>query len=141
MRYVLDCSVAFKWVVQEVDTDKALLLRDDLRNGVHTLIAPDFFPVEVAHSLTRAERQRRITPAEGARALLDASQTLPQLMPSFPLLVRAYAISSQARVGVYDCVYEALSEREGCPFVTADDKLVRNLQSQFPFLVALSSLP
>jgi predicted nucleic acid-binding protein len=141
MRYVVDASVAVKWALQEVDTDKALRLRDDLRNGVHAFLAPDFFPVEVAHSLTRAERQRRITPAEGARAFFDVAQTLPLLLASLPVLVRAYAISSQARIGVYDCVYVALAEREGCPFITADDKLVKNLQQQFPFIVALSSMP
>lgn len=141
MRYVLDSSVAFKWAIIEADTIKARGLRDDYRNGVHELLAPDFMPIEVAHSLTRAERQRRITPAEGARALLDISQTLPLLLPSLPLLGRAYALSSQARIGAYDCVYMALAEREGCPFITADDKLVRNLQKQFPFIIALSSLP
>jgi predicted nucleic acid-binding protein len=35
----------------------------------------------------------------------------------------------------------ALAEREGCEFVTADDKLVAKLQSQFRFIIALSSLP
>jgi predicted nucleic acid-binding protein len=62
MRYVLDSSVAFKWVVIEPLSDKALLLRDDYRNGVHELLAPDFFPLEIAHALTRAEQQGRLTP-------------------------------------------------------------------------------
>src|SRR5205823_3964169 len=57
MKYVVDSSVVFKWVVPEADTDKALLLRDDFRNAVHDLLAPDVFPIEVAHALTRAERQ------------------------------------------------------------------------------------
>jgi predicted nucleic acid-binding protein len=35
----------------------------------------------------------------------------------------------------------ALAEREGCEFVTADDRLVRNLQAQFPFIVSLASIP
>jgi predicted nucleic acid-binding protein len=30
-------------------------------------------------------------------------------------------------VGVYDCLYVALAEREKCDLVTADEKLVRNL--------------
>jgi hypothetical protein len=38
------------------DKLKALRVRDDFRNGLHELLAPDVFPVEVAHSLTRAER-------------------------------------------------------------------------------------
>ncbi len=38
MRRVLDCSVAFKWVVAESDTAKAVRLRDDFRNGVLELL-------------------------------------------------------------------------------------------------------
>jgi predicted nucleic acid-binding protein len=67
MKYVLDSSVAFKWVVSEADTDKALLLRDDYRNGVHELISPDIFPVELIHALTKAERQKRIYRSTGRR--------------------------------------------------------------------------
>ena len=140
MRRVLDSSVAFKWVVAEVDTDKALRLREDFRNGAVELLAPDFFPVEFAHSITRAERQRRITPMEGATFMVDVLGALPQLFPSLPLLLRAYEVSSQVRIGIYDCVYVAPAESEGCDFITADDRLVRNLQSQFPFIIPLSSL-
>ena len=66
---------------------------------------------------------------------------LPQLHPSLALLPRAYEISSQMRVGIYDCLYVALAEREKCELITADDKLLKNLQPQFSFLVPLSSLP
>jgi predicted nucleic acid-binding protein len=61
MKYVLDASVAFKWVVAEALSNKAQLVRDDYRNKIHELLAPDVFPIEVAHVLTRAERQGRIT--------------------------------------------------------------------------------
>jgi predicted nucleic acid-binding protein len=105
------------------------------------LLAPDVFPLEVSHTLTRAERQSRITPAQRAQALADLLSLLPQLYPCLPLLPRAYQISSQNRVGVFNCLYVALAERERCQFVTADDRLVRALQPQFPFIVALSSLP
>jgi len=47
MKYVLDSSVAFKWVVAEIDTDKAVRLRDQYRQGTDQLIAPDFFPMEL----------------------------------------------------------------------------------------------
>jgi predicted nucleic acid-binding protein len=45
------------------------------------------------------------------------------------------------RVGIYDCLYVALAERETCELITADDKLVKNLQPLFPFIVALAALP
>lgn len=54
---------------------------------------------------------------------------------------RAFAISSQHRIGIYDCLYVALAEREGCDLITPDDRLVKVLQSHCPFVIPLSSLP
>jgi|SRR6516162_4587687 len=141
MRYVLDASVAFKWEVPEPDSDKANRLRDDFRNGVHELVAPDFFPQELAHALTRAERQGRIAVGQAAIFWADAMTTPPALAPVLALTPRAVNISSTLRIGVYDCLYVALAEQEGCEFIKADDKLVRNLQPQFPFVVPLTSMP
>ena len=61
MKYVLDSSVAVKWILTEVDSDKALNLRDDARAAIHELLSPDIFPIECGHALTRAERQLRIS--------------------------------------------------------------------------------
>jgi predicted nucleic acid-binding protein len=141
MKYVLDSSVAFKWVLPELYTDKALLLRDDYRNGVHELFAPDIFPVEIIHALTKAERQGRIAPPQGGVHWHDVMKTAPLLIPSIPLVPRAYAIASQAKIGVYDCLHVALSEKENCRLVTADDKLVKVLQPSFPWIVHLASFP
>ena len=141
MKYVLDTSVAAKWVLTEADSDKARNLRDEYSRAIHELLAPDVFSVEIAHALTRAERQKRITAGEAIILWSDVLTTPPQLIRHRPLLPRAIAISSAARIGVYDCLYVALAERENCEFVTADDKLIKNLQGQFPFLVSLASLP
>jgi len=141
MRYVLDSSVGFKWLVPEKDTAKALQLRNEYRVGIHDLIAPDIFPVEITHALTRAERQGRITTVTGQRLFSDLLNVLPPLFPSLPLLPRAYEISSLMRIGVYDCLYVALAEHESCNMVTADTRLLSNLGPQFPFLVDLTSLP
>jgi predicted nucleic acid-binding protein len=42
---------------------------------------------------------------------------------------------------VYDCLYLALAEREGCELVTADDKLVKSLQARFRFILPLALVP
>lgn len=141
MRYVPDSGVAFKCLVPEADSDRAARLRDDYLAGTHELLAPDVFPTEVTHALTRAERQGRITPVEGAQLFRDLLTTLPVLEPSLLLLPRAYVLSSLYRQGVYDCLYIALAEREGCELVTADDKLLKKLKGQFPFLIPLSAFP
>lgn len=90
---------------------------------------------------TRGERQRRIAAGDSAPLWQLVMADTPALHPSLPLMLRAIHIASIRRVGVYDCLYVALAEREGCEFVTDDNRLVRNLQNQFPFIIALASLP
>lgn len=60
MKYVLDSSVALKWVLAEAESAKAIRLRDEYSNGIHELLAPDIFPSEIANGLVSAERQNRI---------------------------------------------------------------------------------
>jgi predicted nucleic acid-binding protein len=141
MRLVLDSSVAIKWVLPERDTPKAVRLRNEFRQGAHELLAPDVFPVEVGHALTRAERRGVIRPPAAIKRLNNVLSYPPVLYPYLPLLARAVTISSQTRQGVYDCLYVALAEREGCDLLTSDAKLLANLQATFPFIKALSSLP
>ena len=141
MRFVLDASVALKWVLPEADSPKAIRLRDEFRNQTHELLAPDIFPIELVHGLTRAERQGRIAIGDSGLHLADLLATLPDLHPCLPLLLRACELSSLLRIGAYDCLYVALAEREGCELVTADDRLVKTLAASFPFVVSLASMP
>lgn len=141
MRYVLDASVALNWVLPRPNSGKALQLRADFQNAIHELLAPSVFPGEIASALTKAERQKLI-PIGDARPLLGRVMRTPPAMPPYePLLARAVDISSQTRGGLYDCLYVALAEREGCERVTDDQKLVANLTPHFPFVVPLASLP
>ena len=143
MRYVVDCSVAVKWEITEPLSDKARRLRDAFRLGVHQLLAPDLFPTEVANALLVAERRGRILPGQSAVFLADVLTTCPAIHPCLPhLLSQAHAIAAAStNTSVYDALYVSLAQREGCELVTADDRLVRNLQPRFPFIVPLASLP
>ena len=127
MKYVLDSNIGVKWLLEEDQSDQARALRDEFIRGLHELIAPDVFMVEAAHAITRAERQGRITPAEVGPLIDDLIATPPTFHPHAPLLSRAIDISVWARHGVYDCLYVALAEREGCELLTADDRLVKKL--------------
>ena len=64
MKYVIDSSVAFKWVVTEIDSDKALRLLADYQNAAHELLAPDLFPTEIGNALASAEKSGRIQRGE-----------------------------------------------------------------------------
>src|SRR5437867_2316820 len=123
MKYIVNSSVAFKWLLKEHLSDKAQRLRDDFRNAVHELLSPDVLPIEVGHALTRAERQGRIATGASVVLLADLLSSPPAFHASLQLLRRACEVSSQMRVGIYDCLYVALAEREGCELVTADVRL------------------
>jgi predicted nucleic acid-binding protein len=141
MRYVLDASIAVRWVIPGPLSPKALQLRDDYLSKVHDLLAPDIFPAETASALTKAERQKLIQVGQGAQLYADVATAWPAFLSFLPLTGRALDISSQTRSGFYDCLYVALAEREGCEMVTADERLLKNLQGRFPFIVHLSALP
>src|SRR6266550_4743344 len=119
-------------------TPKAIRLRDDFRQSIHHLLAPDIFIDEVASGLTKAERQKLIP--LGQAASLYAQEPVA-LLPHLPLVTRAIDISSRTRSGYYDCLYVALAEREGCQLITADQKSLNNLAPHFPFIVPLATLP
>jgi predicted nucleic acid-binding protein len=141
MRYVLDSNISLKWVLTESDSDKARRLRIEFQNQTFELLAPDVYPVEVAHGLAKAERRKVIPQGSADRLLTNVLSTPPQFHAYLPLLKRALDIASPARIGVYDCLYVALAEREACELLTADDRLVRALQPTFGFITSLASLP
>ncbi len=103
MKYVLDSCVAVKWFLAEPDSANAVQLLDDFTAQIHLLLAPYVFPVEIAHALSRAERRGLLHPPAGWEHLSDLLAFIPALHTSLTLLPRAYEISSQMRIGVYDC--------------------------------------
>jgi len=141
MKYVLDVSVAMRWVIPGPLMVLAVKLRDEYLQNIHELIAPDIFPGEAASGLTKAERQKLIAIGDAATLHTKIMNTCPDLRLYSPLTPRAIDISSQSRTAFYDCLYIALAELEQIELVTADDKLVNNVQRQFPFVVHLSAIP
>ena len=141
MKYVIDTSVDIKTYIQEQDSGKAVRLRNEYHQGVHALIAPDIFPTEMCNVLMILERSGKIKPGEADLFFRQFLSELPPLFAAVPLLPRALEIAKQFRQTVYDCLYIALAEREGCELVTADDKLVKAVQPTLPFVLQLSSVP
>lgn len=133
MKLVIDANIGLSALLPETDTAQARQLFADCRTGLHELLVPDLYLLEVENTLVNAARSGKI-PQSGLPLLFaDLMQTLPITFASTSLFPRAYAIASNVRVSVYDAVYLALSEREGCPLVTNDAKLA-NAASNFTIL-------
>lgn len=141
MKYVLDSSVALKWVLAEVDSHRAIRLRDRYLAGDIELVAPDIFLTEIANALASAERQNRIGVGESAIFLNDMLSITPVLHSTAPLLIRAMELAIASKHAVYDCVYVAMAEMQGCEFVTADEQLVRTFSKSHPIILLRSQLP
>ncbi|MEK6258201.1 MAG: type II toxin-antitoxin system VapC family toxin [Planctomycetota bacterium] len=139
MKYVLDASVAVKWTLQESDSDDARKLLDDIDAGLIDVAAPNTFPVEVAHALTKAERRGVIPRGEAQLGLTEVMTASVTLHDTLPLLTRAVELASEKRIGVYDCLYVALAEELDCERVTADVRLV-NVFRDLSRIVLLSDL-
>lgn len=142
MRYIVDSSVAAKWVIPEADSDKALRLLDEYQQGQHELVAPDWLLPEVANVLGKAAVVRKIlTPQEAADGFAAVQALGLKLFPSLPLTAQALDLAMTHQRAVYDCLYLALAINEGGQLVTADQPIVNQLATVFPFVVSLSTLP
>lgn len=139
MRFVLDANVALRALLNEEDCTTAERLINEYRQGLHELIAPDFFPVEIANALTRAERRGAIPQGQAGALLGDVLLACPVLYDSRPLLVRATELSSRSRASVFDCMYLTLAEDEQCEFVSADRRVANSFPGH-PRIVDLASL-
>ena len=67
---VVDASVALKWQFQDEEaTDKATGLLSDFIDGKVQLIAPTLFSYEIVSAINVAINRKRITEADGYRAI------------------------------------------------------------------------
>lgn len=134
MTIAVDASLALKWVLPEEQTEEAWALLQAWRLQAETLIAPPIFRPEVANVLHRSARRGIITGPETSDAL---GMLIPTIVIAEPpgLYSRAITLAGEFRLGaVYDALYVALAEYQGCEFWTADRRLVRAVQPQMPMV-------
>ena len=127
MRYVIDASVAIKWLLPEADSQSALTVLDAAQAGRIVLVAPALICLEFGHVLGKELRRGRCdTPT--AERLWSAFRSLPITLASDRLLHdRAFLLSVARRITIYDALYVAVAELEGIPLITADVGLLAAL--------------
>lgn len=117
--YVVDASVAVKWLVEEDHSNEAIGLLD----GGSRLVAPALLFAETANALWAMHRRGEIS----ADDMFDAVDTLRAAPVSLPTSMLELAAAA-SRLGtdldhpVYDCFYLALAIQTQYPVVTADKR-------------------
>ncbi len=119
--YVIDASVAIKWVVSEIHSDIAISLRN------HKLAAPELLGPECANILWKKVRLGYITEEDASIAATGLERMTVALHSTRPLIRQATALSVALGHPAYDCFYLSLALTLGCQFVTADERLAGHL--------------
>ena len=138
--FVVDASVAIRWVVDEPDAQIAIQLLD------HGLAAPDLRGPECANMLWKKVMRGELSPPE-AEAMAAALATADlSLHPTRQHLQAAMATAITLRHPACGCIYLSLAEALRQPLVTADTRLVETVRSSrsggvSDLVVSLGELP
>jgi len=132
---VVDASVAVKWCLPLSDeglVPQAQELLDRYGNSSIGFLVPDLFWVEVASTIWKAVRKKRIP-----RGLADAALTLVQdldipTVSSGKMMHQAMQLAITHNRSVYDCLYVALAVQQKTEMITADEKLANALAAYLP---------
>jgi len=120
--FVIDASVAIKWVVEEEGTRAALALYQRAK-----LIAPELLVPECANILWKKAQRNELSREEAllAAGLLQHAEI--ELLPTRSLLEAAARIAIELDHPAYDCLYLALAVANECRFATVDEGFLRKL--------------
>ena len=127
---VVDASLAFKWLVEEENSDRATALARLWDNEGSQLAAPPLMPFEVANALHRRVLRGELTVGVAADLMQDLMSLGVAFHATPNLHSRALELASQLKQGAaYDAHYLALAESLGCEVWTADQRFHRAASS------------
>ena len=122
---VIDASVVVKWYIKEIDSDKALLLRDRFIGGMVELYVPPLLYFEVLNALKYSQLFK-------TNELEDAGESLENY--GFKVITLKNEIRNQMiqiaikyDLSIYDASYIGLSTSLDMLFCTADEKIIKKL--------------
>lgn len=133
--FVLDCSVAAKWVLREPDCAPAFRLFERYESGEISLIAPDLLLAEFASLLAKRSRRKEISAKHAHDAFDLLTRCALRLFDMRPRLQLALELSLRHHLSLWDCVYLALALEHECRLLTADRRLFRGSAGRHPALL------
>ena len=140
-KVVVDSSVVIKWFVTEPHSAEAHRVLAEYQAGALNFLAPDLLYAEMGNIVWKKHRFQGVATAD-AQLIIDNFRALTfTVTATVVLLEDAYRLAVRHQRTVYDSLYVALSVREACRMVTADQKLVNALGPLFPNLIWVDNWP
>jgi predicted nucleic acid-binding protein len=121
--YVVDASVAVKWLVYEESSDRVVAFA---RSNNH-FIAPRMIMTEVANALARKVIQGAISSQDAKQQFAKLPYFFDEIVLVDDLVANALHYACQFRHPVYDLIYVEAARRRGIQLVTADQLLSSKL--------------
>lgn len=139
MHYVIDASIAIKWMVpespEERDVSQALVLLDALRNGGITLYQPAHWEAEIAAVLAR------ISPATAIKKMAALRALAFTRVNDTTVYATACDLAIRLKHHLFDTLYHAVAlHAPEATLVTADQRYFDKAQS-IGQIVRLGDLP
>ena len=132
----MDAIVVAKWVLPgEPYQENAVKLKEDHVSGVVELCAPAFLVQEVANSLWRAVKLKRLSlddAQEALKALNDMKIDFQEL--DWAAAAQVMEIACKLNLAHYDACYVFLTEKMEAQLITADNKLYETAKAGFKVL-------
>ena len=120
--FVIDASVAIKWIFDEPGAAEALKIRHGAK-----LVAPELFLAECANILWKKVERNELSPEEATFAAQIFEIVDVELLGHRQLIAEAVRIAVELSHPVYDCLYIAAATSRRIAFVTADQRLLRRV--------------
>ena len=139
MTFIIDASVALKWITPEEGREEALTLLEDTA----LLEAPDLIIPEVTNIAWKKWRQGAFSQTQAVAASPSILRLIAFIHPSLNLHGRAIAMSLALDHPAYDCFYLACAEQQGAVLITADRRFYEKVaRSEFTGLILhLNGIP
>jgi len=131
-KIVVDSSVVIKWFVTEPLSAEARRVLDGYQSGALTMVAPDLLAAEIGNIIWKKYRFQGLAKADAEQIITAFRELNIELTPTVELLEEALRIAMTHERTVYDSLYIALSEREKCVYITADERLANAVSKSFP---------
>lgn len=119
MSFVVDASVACKWVFEEEGSAVAL----EILGAHRTLLAPDLLMAEVVNAAWRKAATGDVSMEQATAAIHVLPGLVTELFPIVALMESALSIAVTLDHPAYDCFYLALAEQRNAEVVTFDRRL------------------